>query len=830
MFQVSIVEASDPAPNHGDVTDSIQRIGNPHVGTNLSGRARSNWDLQWFDGRLYLGAGNTTTNPGSNRVWSFSPTTGLFTNELLANTEAIENYRVIDGRLYLPAADPASGDSQKFYYRDPGGEWVSVSGGPNMAHIRDLAKVGDNQLFMVGNSRNPSTQIGLVTSTLNGGELKRPSQLSPPFFGDFGYGSDSFFYSVINYNGLTIATNGYFDFGNRFLYDFSAKGFTDKLINGIGIYDATTDSYSSLAEATVNSRDDFIETSDFLPISKPVALPGNGDEYLARFFASASVGNRLVYSLRAYSLTSYNNYYTRYYQATLGAYVKTQLQGEPIFIQFPTRLLALGEDVLELDGAFYVLATTKVANNNFIISVHRSSTPEVSSSWQELFHFNTVSRAKSFEYVNGIFYFGLGADDGENTSAAGDLLRYVYDFEPGDAGPTDITLSEDSVLEGLPIGTTVGVLATIDADPIDFFSYTISGPDAAAFSVQGPTLRTAAVFDYNTKSSYSITVRSTDSAGLYFEKSFNIQVLKVETLAHYTFEGNSLASGPTTGTAASAVSQGPGTGFSVTTTAEGRLRTTTTNNNPNGNDQKRTNGQYSTFTVTALPGHKLDFTGIETRALRGQNSPDRLTIYASGDGAAPVKVVNFVQLNTSFRSFDNLNLSDIASLQNVSEVVFQIVFSGSSTAITNGLNEIDDIKISGRVRSLQTPYQAWSATIDWGSTPEDLRAPDADANGNGYINYAERALGGNPVATGSRPETPVEIETLPDNTIRLTQWYAKGAPELTYQFKWSTDLVEWSATGVSSETFDPETGLYYQTWTAPAGTDRAFGRLAIEQE
>ena len=45
------------------------------------------------------------------------------------------------------------------------------------------------------------------------------------------------------------------------------------------------------------------------------------------------------------------------------------------------------------------------------------------------------------------------------------------------------------------------------------------------------TLKTAAVFDYETKTSYSIRVRTTDQGGLYYEEAFTITVTNVNETA-----------------------------------------------------------------------------------------------------------------------------------------------------------------------------------------------------------------------------------------------------------------------------------------------------------
>ncbi|HLF76438.1 MAG TPA: cadherin domain-containing protein, partial [Dehalococcoidia bacterium] len=97
--------------------------------------------------------------------------------------------------------------------------------------------------------------------------------------------------------------------------------------------------------------------------------------------------------------------------------------------------------------------------------------------------------------------------------------------------PTDIALSAASVQENQPVGTTVGSLSTTDLDAGDTFTYTlVSGAgssDNGSFSINGNNLLTAASFDFETKSSYSIRVRTTDAGVLSFEKQFTIAVVDV---------------------------------------------------------------------------------------------------------------------------------------------------------------------------------------------------------------------------------------------------------------------------------------------------------------
>jgi len=74
-------------------------------------------------------------------------------------------------------------------------------------------------------------------------------------------------------------------------------------------------------------------------------------------------------------------------------------------------------------------------------------------------------------------------------------------------------------------------LGTVDPDAGNTFTYSlVSGTgstDNTSFTISGSTLQTAAIFNFEAKSSYSIRLRTTDQGGLWFEKTFIIGVLNV---------------------------------------------------------------------------------------------------------------------------------------------------------------------------------------------------------------------------------------------------------------------------------------------------------------
>jgi uncharacterized repeat protein (TIGR01451 family) len=106
---------------------------------------------------------------------------------------------------------------------------------------------------------------------------------------------------------------------------------------------------------------------------------------------------------------------------------------------------------------------------------------------------------------------------------------FTIDVTDANDAPTDISLSNNSVAENQPSGTVVGDFATADQDVGGSHTYSLVGtgtyPDNAFFAIAGSQLRTAAVFDYETKSSYTIQVRTDDGSGGTYDEVFVINVI-----------------------------------------------------------------------------------------------------------------------------------------------------------------------------------------------------------------------------------------------------------------------------------------------------------------
>jgi uncharacterized repeat protein (TIGR01451 family) len=163
-----------------------------------------------------------------------------------------------------------------------------------------------------------------------------------------------------------------------------------------------------------------------------------------------------------------------------------------------------------------------------VTAVDTSGTAGAVTAWDADGSF-TYDPDEQFEYLpaggsttDSFTYTVSDGNGGTDTATVTITINGVND------APTDISLDNSSVAENQPSGTAVGGFSTTDPDTGDTFTYSlVSGAgddDNASFTIVGSQLRTAASFNYETKNSYSIRVRTTDSGTLHYEEAFIIAV------------------------------------------------------------------------------------------------------------------------------------------------------------------------------------------------------------------------------------------------------------------------------------------------------------------
>jgi len=129
---------------------------------------------------------------------------------------------------------------------------------------------------------------------------------------------------------------------------------------------------------------------------------------------------------------------------------------------------------------------------------------------------------------DNVYNITVTATDSGSLTATKGVAITVTDVNEA---PTDIALSSSSVNENTPSGTAVGTLSAADPDSGNTFTYALAtgtgSDDNGSFTIDGNTLKTNAVFNYDVKQSYKIRVRTTDQNGLFFEEAFTISITEV---------------------------------------------------------------------------------------------------------------------------------------------------------------------------------------------------------------------------------------------------------------------------------------------------------------
>jgi len=121
--------------------------------------------------------------------------------------------------------------------------------------------------------------------------------------------------------------------------------------------------------------------------------------------------------------------------------------------------------------------------------------------------------------------------------------------------PTGFSLTPNVVLENQPVATVVGTLSAADPNGADTHTFALlnaaafsgNGSDNVNFSLTGNTLQTVAMFDYETRTSYTVCIEVTDANGLSLvgEHIVNVQNIADETPPSVSIEQASGQSDPT---------------------------------------------------------------------------------------------------------------------------------------------------------------------------------------------------------------------------------------------------------------------------------------------
>ena len=265
---------------------------------------------------------------------------------------------------------------------------------------------------------------------------------------------------------------------------------------------------------------------DFVDTASYTLVAGTGDVDNSKFVVA---GNKL-------QIKQSPDFET---QSSYSIRVRTTDKGGLIF----DKVLAIGVNNLNEAPTSLILSNNTVAENtgvNGVIGTFTSTDPDLGDT-------------KTYSLTSG-----LGDIDNSQFTIVGDKLQLKPnpDFETKstyqlrakvtDAGglsyeqafnvnisdvneaPTNITIDKSNIDENSPANSVVGNLTTIDPDLVDTASYTLvagtGDADNSKFAIAGNKLQINQSPDFETKSSYSIRIRTTDKGGLTLDKVLTIGV------------------------------------------------------------------------------------------------------------------------------------------------------------------------------------------------------------------------------------------------------------------------------------------------------------------
>ena len=352
-----------------DVTSQVELLGNPFKKVPY---ARNVWDMQVYNGRIYLGHGDLNRNAGPIPVIYFDPIANEFITQFTVDEEQIEKYKVINGKLYIPGTDATeSWTFGNFYAMDDDDLWTKLRTIPKANHVFDMAYYNGNLYASIGATTKDA--CGLLVSKDMGKTWATVQD---------------------NFSALRSWMNNLFVLNNK-LY-----------ATGDMIVRSSPSSYTKFRNFLIID-----ENSNSVQPYNNSFLPGATSHHRYNILRAVTVNTNLVYL--GVKVTGVNDLWS-----PDALYVATDIN-KVRRVVFPL-VTALPTDILVRSNTTYVSAYIKNSTTGYTNIVYKS---DDLITWTELFRFNTETFARSFEELSGDFYFGLGCNMTDLSASTGNILK-----------------------------------------------------------------------------------------------------------------------------------------------------------------------------------------------------------------------------------------------------------------------------------------------------------------------------------------------------------------------------------------------------------------------
>ncbi|MFT7196394.1 MAG: hypothetical protein ACI83W_000751, partial [Marinoscillum sp.] len=165
--------------------------------------------------------------------------------------------------------------------------------------------------------------------------------------------------------------------------------------------------------------------------------------------------------------------------------------------------------------------------NDYVVQLSEDNFTTITST-------DSLQAAGTFTYegLEGLtkYYYRAYAFNANGSSVFSNIVSVTTLQGKVNSSPNDISLTNTSIAENNDVSSLVGKFSTSDLDVTDIHTYRFidgAGFDNALFEIQTDQLFTKQSFNFESKTSYSISVESDDQQGGTFNKVFNLSIIDV---------------------------------------------------------------------------------------------------------------------------------------------------------------------------------------------------------------------------------------------------------------------------------------------------------------
>ena len=403
-----------------------------------------------------------------------------------------------------------------------------------------------------------------------------------------------------------------------------------------------------------------------------------------------------------------------------------------------------------------------------------------------------TSAALNFE-TKDRYAVTVSVSDGNGGADSIDVTINVTDVDEPNSAPvfTEGTTTTRSVAENTASGQNIGAAVTaMDADTSDTLTYTLGGTDAADFGIvqSSGQLQTSAALDFETKSSYAVTVSVSDGNGS--ADSINVTINgtadRAALVALYNATGGADWTNNTNWLSNEALSEW----HRVETDEDGRVTALRLVANGLSGEIPAELGNLTNLQSLSLSANELS--GEIPEELANLANLRRLDLLQNGlSGEIPAELGDLANLQYLYLSENELSGKIPARLGNLTNLEDLFLnrneLSGPLPLTLSALSQllVLDIRETTLCAPVDTAFQAWLATINFQGTvcalprpprPPPPPVPDAPTNlmavgGDGQVVLTWEA----PASDGGTAITDYEVR------INQTgEWISIGSTDTTH--------------------------------------------------